>query len=90
MTSTDHSDPFVGERFVLTRDVHRSPHFIARSGTKGTVVDVSFGAISLRLDDPLPGAEEWDNEVVWSDDDDAPNFWADVALLPGEAAGDEH
>lgn len=73
--------PTLGERFVLTVDVERFPHFVAARGSKGTVADVSHGAISLRLDEPLPGAEEWDNEIVWGDGVGR-DFWEDVERLP--------
>jgi len=54
------------------------------AGSKGTVADVSCGSVSLRLDDPLPGAEEWDNEIVWGDGVGR-NFWEDVERLsPGD------
>lgn len=82
--------PATGERFVLTADVERHPHFVAARGSKGTVADVSCGAISLRLDDPLPGAEEWDNEVVWGDGVGR-DFWEDVERLsPGDDRPQEH
>lgn len=63
--------------------------FVAALGSKGTVADVSYGAITLRLDDPLPGAEEWDNEVVWGDGVGR-DFWEDVERLPpGDDRGGE-
>jgi len=47
---------------------------------KGTITDVSQGAVSLRLDNPLPGAEEWDNEIVWSADL-GQDIWTNAAPL---------
>jgi hypothetical protein len=76
--------PATGERFVLIADVERYPHFVAARGSKGTVADVSGGNVSLRLDDPLAGAEEWDNEIVWGDGVGR-DFWEDVERLsPGD------
>lgn len=77
--------PAIGERFVLIADVERHPHFVAARGSKGTVADVSEGSVSLRLDDPVPGAEEWDNEIVWSEGVGR-GFREDVERLP---SGDE-
>jgi hypothetical protein len=73
-------EPVVGERFVLICDVDRYPHFIAARGSEETITDVSQGVVSLRLDDPLPGAEEWDNEIVWSADF-GQDIWKDAAPL---------
>ena len=41
------------------------PHFVARAGMKGTVVETENDLFCVRLDEPLDGAEEWDNEVAW-------------------------
>lgn len=58
-----------GTRVVLTQDVERYPHFIAPAGSTGTVVDLGDDTIfAVRLDEHLPGAEEWHNEVHWSSD----------------------
>jgi hypothetical protein len=78
--------PAIGERFVLVADVERYPHFVAAGGSKGTVADVSEGSVSLRLDDLLPGAVEWDNEVVWSEGVGR-GFWEDVERLPSDDDG---
>lgn len=58
--------PAVGSRWKLKRDVDRFPHFVAPAGAEGTITDTYDSNISLRLDEPLAGAEEWDNEVVWA------------------------
>jgi hypothetical protein len=58
-----------GSRVRLTADVERYPHFIARKGSEGTVTHNTDGGIEVKLDDHLPGAEPWDNEVVWVDAD---------------------
>jgi len=60
----------IGTRLRLTRNVERFPHFIAPKGATGTVTDVTDGNISVLMDDHLAGAEEWDNEIVWSADFD--------------------
>jgi hypothetical protein len=73
--------PTVSERFILTRDVERYPHFIAAAGSKGTIVEATPEAVSLRLDDPQPGAEEWDNEIVWSAEL-GQDIWDEAAPLP--------
>jgi hypothetical protein len=85
-----------GARFILTSDVERYPHFIAPAGSKGTITtfapDEINGEIGLRLDEHLPGAEEWDNEVCWYRHDqsnymDIERFYADARpLLSGDIA----
>jgi len=76
--------PAIGERFALIADVERYPHFVAPRGSKGTVADVSGGSVSLRLDDPPPGAGGWDGEIVWGDGLGR-GFWEEVERLsPGE------
>jgi hypothetical protein len=65
------SAPAAGSRVELVVDVDRYPHFVAPAGSTGTVVDHGDPQIVLavRLDEPLAGAEEWDNEVHWLDGD---------------------
>jgi len=55
-----------GTRVRLTNPVDRYPHFCAEAGATGTVTDVSTDSVSVKMDVHLPGAEEWDNEIVWS------------------------
>ncbi len=62
--------PAEGTRVRLTRDVDRFPHFIAPKGAEGTVTSVDEYALCVRLDETLPGAEDWDNEVHWYPRDD--------------------
>lgn len=59
----------VGQRYALTADVERFPHFIARKGATGTVTDTQPQLVALTLDEPLAGAEEWDNAVIFTDGD---------------------
>jgi hypothetical protein len=60
-----------GTRVILKNDVERYPHFIAPKGATGTVVDVGDPQVfAVRMDDLVEGAEEWDNEVHWMNDDD--------------------
>lgn len=61
--------PKVGARVRLKQDVERYPHFIAKAGSEGIVTSADPDDYGVRLDMPLPGAEEWDNQVLWSNDD---------------------
>lgn len=72
--SCKREEPFeltVGMRVRLRHDVDRYPHFIARQGMEGVVVtagdeqDTQPYILAVRMDDVLPGAEEWQNEVHW-------------------------
>lgn len=60
--------PSVGDRYRLARNVDRYPHFIAPTGATGTITQADGHGIALKLDEHLPGAETWDNEVVWAEE----------------------
>lgn len=57
----------IGDRVELIRAVDRFPDFIADKGLTGTVTSVSASDIWVKADQPIKGAEEWDNEIQWSD-----------------------
>lgn len=64
--------PPVGTRVRLTRNVSREPLFSVSAGTTG-VVAVPPGPnviYAVRMDDPIDGAEDWDNEIWWTIEDD--------------------
>jgi hypothetical protein len=62
--------PGIGTRVRLKHAVDRYPHFLADAGMEGSVVHTPSGDPSgtfcVRMDETLEGAEEWDNEIVWS------------------------
>lgn len=59
--------PEVGSRVRFTETVERYPHFTVSAGSVGKVVDVGDPCIyAVRLDETLPGAEDWGNQVHWS------------------------
>ncbi len=64
--------PSVGERYRLSREVDRYPHFVAPQGAEGTVVEGTEGCIALRMDTQIDGCAEWDNCIVWTVDEDCP------------------
>lgn len=73
----------VGDRVELTREVWRYPHFAAPAGLAGLVVAVADDGgdlFAVRMDEPLPGAEEWSNEIHWFDGDDPAD---DLRLIDG-------
>lgn len=53
----------------LVHNVDRFPHFIAMQGATGTINYADDASVCVRMDDHLPGAEEWDNEIVWTSDE---------------------
>lgn len=81
--------PPVGRRIVLARDVDRYPDFVARAGATGRIIGVDTSPwrpseaifIRARMDEWIPGAEPWDNEVHWFEDS-LRDFKKDVLLLP--------
>jgi hypothetical protein len=62
-----------GDKVRLTVDVERFPHFIARKGLTGVVLDVNQNewpdTIAVKLDEPLQGCEEWDNTLLWHEEE---------------------
>jgi len=65
-----------GTKVRLTRNVERYPHFIAPEAATGVVVMTGKwtgwdtpveGVFSVRIDEPIAGAEAWDNEVHWGE-----------------------
>lgn len=75
----------VGTRVVLTGPVERYPHFIAPAGATGVVTDETRGVLSVRMDEHLPGAEDWDNEIVW--DCSAEDPLADLRVITPAPTG---
>lgn len=59
-----------GARVRFTRSLERFPHFTVPEGAVGEVVEeASHEIVCVRMDEPLPGAEPWDNEVLFTTDD---------------------
>lgn len=82
--------PQVGDRFKVVKDVERYPYFINTTGMTGTVVEVVdhpvWGAIWLKVDQHLDGAEEWDNCIQWSEQGESlSEFFEDCQPLEDDA-----
>lgn len=58
-----------GTRVRTTQIIDRFPHFIVRPGMEGIVTICNEQTIAVKMDEPIKGAEEWNNEVIWSDVD---------------------
>lgn len=57
----------VGDHVQIIKQVERFPHFICPVGWTGEVVDVTNGVVSVRMYRYLgPGADEWNNEIVFN------------------------
>jgi hypothetical protein len=69
-----------GKAVRLSRNVERFPHFIAEQGRQGVITEWDRWQVVVKLDEPLAGAEEWDNCIIWTRGQDAP-FWLDVRIL---------
>jgi hypothetical protein len=54
-----------GYRFSLFRDVDRFPDFIVKAGLTGTVASADDNGVWAGMDQPVPGAESWDNQIHW-------------------------
>lgn len=70
-------------RIALARDVERFPHFTAPAGSTGTITEVLPDRFTVKMDDHIPGCEEWDNEIVWEGEGSAltDEFNADTVEL---------
>lgn len=67
-----------GTRVRLTREVERYPHFTAEAGLTGTVTKFDEEVVAVQLDDPVSGAEEWNNEIHWYRDQFEDEDFTDV------------
>lgn len=70
--------PAVGARLVLRHELWRYPHFIVPEGATGTITHSDEELVALRMDEVIPGAEEWDNEVHWYPRNCDDDVWRDV------------
>lgn len=70
----------VGSRVKLLTDVDRYPEFIARKGATGSVVLVKRRRLSVKMDKPIEGAEEWDNTIHWVQDEELEDLPREVGL----------
>ena len=63
-----------GDPVRLLRGAGRYPHFILGAGATGVISsnelepDLHWGTLWVRIDEHVPGAEEWDNRVSFSID----------------------
>lgn len=62
--------PAVGAKVLFIDAVDRYPHFTVPAGATGTVTNSDDDYYAVKVDQPIAGAEEWDNEVIWSIGDD--------------------
>jgi len=71
----NNTPPVVGARVRLLHDVERFPHFVIEAGATGAISEASDSLIALKMDEFVPGAEEWANELCWTSEDG--DFFAD-------------
>jgi hypothetical protein len=57
-----------GQRVISKCDVDRYPHFVIPEGSKGTVTSREDHLILVKMDDPIEGMEDWNNELQITDD----------------------
>lgn len=90
--------PYVGQRVRLARDVNRYPDYFASAGLAGRIVSTE-GGVRVKMDLPLPGAEEAGNCVFWplepepdSQEDEEESlvarFRKDCELIEGDPSGE--
>lgn len=64
--------PAVGAPARLRRGVERYSHFQIEAEASGIVTEASESLVALRMNEPVPGAEHWDNELWWTAEDGVP------------------
>lgn len=62
---TNECDVAPGYRFRLFRESDRFPDFCAPSGLTGVVTVVDDSGVWARMDQYIPGAEHWENQIHW-------------------------
>lgn len=72
--------PEMGKRVRLKHRVDRFPEFSVPAGVTGTINEVTDGLVSVKLDTPIPGAEDFDNCLHFYDattygGDQKPDGW---------------
>lgn len=70
-------------RVRLRRDVDRGHEFIARAGLTGRLVELTDRQVSVQMDEPLAGAEEWNNCILWTHPEPG-EVEADLEVLPSD------
>jgi hypothetical protein len=68
--NTQEDDIATGYRFSLLWQVDRFPDFQAARGLTGVVIAVNDSGVWARMDQPLAGAEQWDNQIHWQTPED--------------------
>ena len=63
--TTQESDIAVGYRFKLLSQVDRFPDFLTSTDLTGIVTAVDDKGVWARMDQHIPGADQWDNHVHW-------------------------
>jgi hypothetical protein len=60
-----------GDRIRLKHDLDRYPNFIAKAGSTGTIdeIDLEDGSVWIKMDEPIPGCEEWRHRILWREGD---------------------
>lgn len=66
------------------REVDRYPDFMAPKGATGVIVMMEPDFIRVKMDQTIAGAEPWDNEVHWFQDE-LDSFGNDVEILGGRS-----
>lgn len=54
---------------VRMRRVVERGSFTVAAGAQGTIVALDSDLLSVEITEPVPGAEPWDNEVIWTRED---------------------
>jgi hypothetical protein len=62
--------PAVGARVLFVDQLDRYPHFTVPAGATGIVTQSDLDIYTVKVDQTIPGAEEWNNEVIWQVSDD--------------------
>jgi len=59
----------LGDRVVLTESVERWDSFIVNAGAAGTITYLETWQLDIKMDEHIPGCEEWNNCVIFCYED---------------------
>jgi hypothetical protein len=77
-----HELPYHGQRVEAKQVIDRFPHFRVEEGERGTVIFSDDELVIARMDNWNLGANEWNNEIQWSNDVGPPEEFPGVSTTP--------
>ncbi len=77
-----------GTRVRLISAVDRFPNFVAKAGLTGSVVEARAGRLGVKLDKFLPGAEDWNNTIWWTEEEEIRELPLELEVIADDTEDD--